>query len=236
MTVGGVLNDSLDLYQRFFWRFLATAAAVYVVLDLVGALVANIDSGRTAAVVFWSLVSAALGIVGFFWLSGALVEAVQDVRDGKIDTTIGELYQRTQPRLPALIAAGVLAAIGILIGFVLLIVPGLFLLTRWSLIAPVVVLEKRSAGEAFSRSWELVKGHSWTVFWVILITAVGSGIVSGIISGILGAILPDFLGTWLGALAAHVVTAPFVAIAWTMLYFSLAQPASAAGPAEPLAP
>ena len=233
VTVGGVLNDSFDLYQRFFWRFVATAGVVYVGLDLLGALLASIDSDNDLALVFWALVSAALGIVGFFWLSGALVEAVQDVRDGRIDTTIGELYQRVRPRLPALIASGVLAAIGILIGLILLIIPGLYLLTRWALIAPVVVLEKRSAGEAFSRSWELVKGHAWSVFAVIIVTGLGAAIVSGIIQGILRALLPDFLGDWLGALAAHVITAPFVAIAWTVMYFKLAQPVAAEPALEP---
>ena len=226
MTVGGVLNDSFDLYQRFFWRFVATAAVVYVVLDFLSALLATI-SDNGVAVAFWALVSAALGIIGFFWLAGALVEAVHDVRDGRVDTTIGELYERVRPRLPALIAAGVLAGLGILVGLILFIIPGLYLLTRWALIAPVVVLEKRSAGEAFTRSWELVKGHAWTVFGVIIVTGIGSAIVSGIIQGILRAILPDFLGDWLGAFAAHVVTAPFVAIAWTMMYFQLAQPVAA---------
>jgi hypothetical protein len=236
VTVGRILNDSLDLYQRFFWRFVATAAVVYVVLDLLGALVAGIDSDNDLVLVFWALVSAALGIIGFFWLSGALVEAVQDLRDGRADTTIGDLYRRTRPRLPALIASGVLAALGVLVGLVLLIVPGLFLLTRWALIAPVVVLEKRSAGEAFSRSWELVKGHSWSVFGVIVVTGLGAAIISGIIQALLAAVLPDFLGAWLGALAAHVVTAPFVAIAWTLMYFALARPADAVAEPEPTVP
>jgi hypothetical protein len=232
MSVGGVLNDSFDLYQRFFWRFVATAAVVYVVLDFLSALLQTI-SDNGLAVAFWALVSAALGIIGFFWLAGALVEAVHDVRDGRIDTTIGELFERVRPRLPALIAAGVLAGLGILVGLILFIIPGLYLLTRWALIAPVVVLEKRSAGEAFTRSWELVKGHAWTVFGVIIVTGLGSAIVSGIIQGILRAILPDFLGDWLGALAAHVVTAPFVAIAWTIMYFQLAQPVAAEPAPEP---
>jgi MFS family permease len=227
VTVGGVLNDTFDLYQRFFWRFVAIAAVVYVVLDFLSALLSTVDTDNWLVVVFWALVSVALGIIGFFWLAGALVEAVQDVRDGRIDNTIGELFERVRPQLPALIVAGVLAGLGILGGLILFIIPGLFLLTRWALIAPVIVLEKRRAGEAFSRSWDLVKGHSWSVFAVIIITGIGSSIVSGIIQGVLRAILPDFLGDWLGALAAHVVTAPFVAIAWTVMYFKLAQPAVA---------
>ena len=101
--------------------------------------------------------------------------AVQDVRDGKIDSTIGELYSRVGPRLPALISAGVLAAIAIGIGFIL-IVPGLFLLTRWCLIVPAIVLEKKSAGDSFGRSNELVKGASWPVLGVIVITGLIAGI------------------------------------------------------------
>src|SRR5438034_11747819 len=148
MTVGAVLSQSLDLYQRFFWRFVATAAAVFVVLDLVSAIGATVDS--TGGQIFWALVGIVLSIVGTFWVQGALTEAVRDVRDGRIDTTIGELYQRTRPRLPALIAAGIVAAVGVALGLVLLIIPGLYLLTRWALIPAVIVIEKLGAGDAFN--------------------------------------------------------------------------------------
>ncbi len=105
------------------------------------------------------------------------MEAVRDVRDGKQDLTIGEMFQRVQPRLPALIVAGILAGLGIALGLVLLIVPGLFLLTIWSLIVPTIVLEGKSAGESFGRSRELVKGNGWSVFGVIVIT-IGAVIVA----------------------------------------------------------
>ena len=97
-----------------------------------------------------------IGIVGYFWVQGALVELVRDVRDGRADRTIGETYAAVRPRLPALIVAGILAALGIGIGFILLDRPGLFLLTIWSMIVPVIVIEGRSAGESFSRSREVV--------------------------------------------------------------------------------
>lgn len=222
MTVGGILNQSLDLYQRFFWRFVATAAVVFAVLDLVGAIGATVDS--TGGQIFWALVGLVLSIVGTFWVQGALTEAVRDVRDGRIDTTIGELYERTRPRLPALIVAGILAALGIGLGLILLIVPGLYLLTRWVLITPVIVVEKRSAGESFGRSSELTAGHRWTVLGVIAVTLVILLVGSAIVSGILSAILPEFLGAWLGSLAVHVLLTPFLALAWTTMYFELAGP------------
>lgn len=224
MTIGGVLNDSFDLYQRFFWRFVATAAVVYVVLDLIGALVASIDRGNALAVLFWIAVAVVVGVIGIFWLTGALVEAVRDVRDGRIDTTIGELYRRTQPRVPALIAAGLLAglAIGLLAITIVGIPIALFLLTRWSLIPAVIILEGRSAGESFGRSWELVRGASWRVLAIVLVIGVATKLLSGIVQAVIAAILPDFLGAWLGGLAGDSLVAPLLALAITLVYYARA--------------
>jgi hypothetical protein len=121
MTVGDVLGEALDLYKRFFVRFVGTAAVVFVVLDLVSALADRAASSSSiGAGLLWVLIALVLSAVGSFWLQGALVEAVADVRDGRIDTTIGELYERTRPRLPSLIAAGIVAGIGIVFGLILL--------------------------------------------------------------------------------------------------------------------
>jgi hypothetical protein len=219
VTVGGVLEQTFGLYQKFFWRFAATTAVVMVFLDLLSAFGATTDSAGSAAI--WAVVSIVVSLVGTFWVQGALTFAVEDVRDGRIDTTIGDLYKRTRPFLGALIVAGVLAAIGIGIGIVLLIAPGLYLLSRWAVIVPAIVLEKRSAGEAFTRSSELTEGHRWAVLGVAVVTILASAIIGGIISGILGALLPEFLGVWLGSLVAHCITTPFIALAWTVMYFQL---------------
>jgi hypothetical protein len=222
VDIGAVLSEALALYQRFFTRFFLVALATFLVLGLVGIVESAVD-GWFASLV-WGLLGLVVTVVGTFWLQGTLVEAVRDVRDGRVDTTIGELYSRTRPRLPALIAAGVLAGIGIAIGFVLLIVPGLFLLTRWSMIVPVIVLEGRSAGDSFSRSAEVIKGNGWPVFGLIVVTLLGAGVVNGIIQALLS-FLPGFLDTWLGSAVANSVVVPFVALSWTLAYFRLTAPA-----------
>src|ERR1041384_3030969 len=139
MSVGGVLRQAFGLYTRFFWRFVATTAIVVVVLDLLTALGREADSGGGAALV--AILGVVVGLIGTFLVQGALTLAVDDVRDGRIDTSIGELYSRTRPHLAGLIVAGVLAAVGIGLGLVLLIVPGLYLLTRWALVVPTIMLE-----------------------------------------------------------------------------------------------
>jgi hypothetical protein len=221
VTIGGVLDESWTLYTRFFARFFLVAAAVFLVPNLVTALVAVSLDDEGIGLALAALVNAVIGIVGYFWVQGALVEAAADVHDGKQDLDFGELFARVRPSLPALIIAGLLAGLGIAVGLILLIVPGLYLLTRWALIIPVIVLEKRRAGEAFGRSHELVKGHGWTVFGILVIVFLLAAIVGGIISGILGAILNDFLGFWLGNTIANAIVTPFVAIALTVVYLQL---------------
>jgi hypothetical protein len=225
VDIGSVLGEAWSLYKRFLWQFFATALVVFAVLDLLTALASLAADDGVLAGIFWSLVAAVIGVVGYFWVQGALVELVQDVRDGRADRTIGETYAAVRPRLPALIAAGVLAAIAIGIGFLLLIVPGLFLLTIWSMLVPVIVLERRAAGEAFTRSREVVRGNAWSVFGLIVATFLLVLIASAVIR-LVFAPLPDFLDAWLGSLVAHSLTIPFAAAALTTAYFRLTAPAA----------
>lgn len=231
MTIGSVLDEAWTLYTRHFLRFFLIALAVFIVLNLLSALVgASLDEEGLGLVLF-AIVNAVIGIVGYFWVQGALVEAAADVHDGKQDLDFGETFARVRPLLPALVVAGLLAGLGIGVGLLLLIVPGLYLLTRWALIVPVIVLEKRRAGESFGRSHELVKGNGWTVFGIVVIVFLLGAIVSAIISGLLQAALTDFLGYWIGNSIANAIVTPFFAVALTVAYLQLARGRPAAQPA-----
>lgn len=235
MQIGEVLGETWDLYKRFFLRFFLTALVVFVVLDLLAGLAAAAGNDGFLAGLFWGLVAAATGIIGYFWVQIALVETVHDVRDGRADRSITETYGAVRPRLPAAIGAGVLAGIAIVVGFVFLIVPGLFLLTIWSMVIPVIVLERRSVGESFGRSWDVVRGNAWIVFGLIVVTFVLIFVAEAVIR-LAFAPLPDFLGGWLGSLVADCLATPFAAAALTTAYFHLTAGASAEpSPATPAA-
>ena len=228
MDIGGVLGEAWTLQKRFLKEFFLTALVVFAVLDLLSALVAEAANNGVTAGVLWGLIAIVIGVVGYFWVQAALVELVRDVRDGRADRTIAETYRAVQPRLGTVVAAGILAAIGIGIGFVLLIIPGLFLLTIWSMLVPVIVIENRHAGESFTRSREVVRGNGWSVFGLLIITFLLVLIASAVIR-IIFSPLPTFLDAWLGSLVAHSLTVPFAAAALTTAYFRLtaAEPAVA---------
>ncbi len=237
MQIGQVLGEAWSLYKRFLGRFFLTAVLVFAVLDLLSAFVDRAAGNGWAAGVFWSFVGAVIAVVGYFWVQAALVETVNDVRDGRADRTIGETYSAVRHRLVAATIAGVLGAIGIGIGLVLLVVPGLYLLTIWSMLIPVVVIERRSAGESFTRSREIVRGNGWSVFGLVIVTFLTAGVISAVIRALFLP-LPGFLDVWLGSVVAHSLTVPFAAAALTTAYFHLAtekpaEPASAAPLAAP---
>ena len=211
----GVLRAAWDLYKAH-WRHLAPIALiVYIVLGVVTALLAAILDDWAAG-----LIGAIIGVVGTFWLQGALVKAVADVRDGRADMSIRDTFAAAWPHVPAVAIAGILAGLGIALGLFLLIVPGLVLMTWWVVIIPAIVLENKRAGESFGRSRELVRGYGWNVFGVIVLTIVLL-IVVGIVLALILSPLDDWLEDLLSTIISGTVIAPYVAVAWTLLYFRL---------------
>jgi hypothetical protein len=218
MQPGEILRETWALYKVHWRHFLPLALLVFVVLSLIS-LVLSLLLGW-----FGAVLASVIGLVGVFWLQGALAEAVADVRDGRADLSISETLQRVRPRVASLLGAGVLAGLGVALGLLLLIVPGLVLLTWWSAIVPVIVLERVAAMESFGRSRELVRGYGWNVFGVIILTVLVlllAVILLAIVFAIVLGWLPDGLRGYVQSLTANTLTAPFLALAWTLMYFRL---------------
>jgi hypothetical protein len=221
MSIGDVWGEAWRYYTSHFWRFVGMAASVFVVLNLFTAIASEFRDAHWTIWVIWSLGSIVIWTVGSFWVQGAIVEAVNDIRQGE-RSTAGENFERVRPQLGSLIIAGLVAGFGIAIGLLLLIVPGLYLLTRWSMLVPAIQLEKLSVGEAFSRSADLVRGQGFQVFGVLLVTFVAVAITDIFLTAIFAVFLPKFLESWLGGLIANSIVVPFVAVVLTVIYYRLA--------------
>ncbi len=227
--VGDILNAAFDLYKQHWQHLIGVALVFYLVASSI-TLVLTIFLGKYGA-----LVGAIILLIGIFWLTGALVEAVADIRDGRSDLGVSETFSKVWPRVWPLLGASILAGLGIAAGLVFLIVPGLILLTWWALIPPAIVLENRGVFESFGRSRALVRGHGWNVFGVLIITYLLSAVISGVIRAIFTP-LPDYVGTYIGDVIGGSIVAPFSALAITLMYFRLSgNETPATPPAEPFA-
>jgi hypothetical protein len=218
MSPGQILGEAWALYRAHWRHLLPIAFVVYILLSLLVLLL--------AAVLGWLGVISGVfvSLAGVFWLQGALAVAVADIRDGRADLSIRDTLSRVQPRLNTLAVVGLLAAIGITVGLLLLIVPGLVLATWWALVVPAIVFEGRSVFEAFGRSRELVRGNGWNVFGLIVLTflvLLGAGIVVGLLLALALSPLPEWLEQYVSDVVTNTLFAPFVALAFTLAYFRL---------------
>jgi hypothetical protein len=212
IDIGSVISRTFRIYADQASVLLPASAAVFVVVGVISALLVVISP-------ILAFVAFVVILVGTTLFTGMVVELVADVQDGRRDATVGQLLNAAAPFIGQLILVGIVAGVAIAIGFVLIIVPGLILLTIWSVFAPVIVLEHPGGLRALGRSRELVKGNGWQVFGVIVVLVLGVSIVSGVIEAI-----GDSGGTVAGIVVRVIVeifTAPISALAASVLYFEL---------------
>lgn len=212
IDVGGVIRRVFSIYVDQAPVLMPAAAVVFVFTGILSSVLILANPGLTPIALLISLVATTL-------FTGMVVELVADVQDGRRDASAGALLRAVTPVFGQLVLVGFVAALGILLGFIALIVPGLVLVTVWSVAAPVVVLERPPGLRALGRSRELVRGSGWQVFGVIfvlwiLVVLVGDGIV----------LAAEAAGTGAGVAARVIIgvlTAPLASLAVAVLYFEL---------------
>ena len=214
------------MYKTFAKHLLAIAFVIYLIAAVITALLAL--AGGTIGILLGSLVS----IVAAFVLQATLVKAVQDVRDGHADLSIGQTVNEALPFIASVAGASILAGIAITIGLLLLIVPGLFLITIWAVIVPVIIIERSGAMASFGRSRALVRGHGWHVFGTLVLVYIIMLVVNIVLSLIFRA-LPHVLGEGLSSVISGTLISPFLALVVTLVYYRLVGSEVAAGGAGP---
>ncbi|HXW47197.1 MAG TPA: hypothetical protein VEL03_20560 [Streptosporangiaceae bacterium] len=213
--LSGVITESWQLYKAHARHLISVAFAVYLPIAVLTLLVG------LAGGFFGRLLVDLVSFVGFLLLEAALVKAIQDVRGGATNLSVGQTFSAALPSLGAVAVASVLAAIGIWIGLILIIIPGIYLATIWCLIVPAIVVENAPAMSSFGRSNQLVKGRFWNVLGTLVLVVLIVFVVE-IILGLIFVALPFALAQGLAVLVAGSLVAPFGAAVITNMYFRLA--------------
>ena len=224
--LSGVLDEAWRMYKTFAKHLLAIAFVIYLIAAIITALLAL--AGGTIGILLGSLVS----IIAAFVLQATLVKAVQDIRDGHADLSIGQTVSEAMPFIGAVAVASILAGIAITIGLILLIVPGLFLITIWAVIVPVIIIERSGALASFGRSRQLVRGRGWHVFGTLVLVYIIMLVVN-IVLGVIFSALPHVWGDGLSSVISGTLISPFLALVVTLVYYRLVgsgAPADGAGP------
>ena len=202
------------MYRRFFAHFILISFAVYLAVSVVTALL-SWGAGTIGA-----FVGVIFSLFGMFLLQAALVKAVQDVRDGRVDLDLQGTISAALPYVGKVAVAAILASIAIGIGFVLIIVPGLVLLTFWSLIVPWIVIGGVGALDSFGHSWRTVRGYAWNVFGTFVLVFLIL-IAAEIVLSVALLALPTGWRSFISNVVSGTLVAPFTATVVTLIYYRL---------------
>ena len=166
LSVGSVLGRSISVLGKQPHVFLGLS----FLAGLPGALLETMVPGSEVA-------AQGIGLILGFLLSGAIAcAAFHNLQGSPISIT--RAVGRGMSRFVPLLGASVIAGLGIVLGMLLLIVPGLMLMCVWAVIIPACVVERLGAVDSLTRSAVLTKGYRMPIFGLMLLVMVFNFAVS----------------------------------------------------------
>jgi hypothetical protein len=225
--VGALFRESLRVFLGHARLFILLSAAVVIPVELVvegiglEMLTSSYDESPPL------VESAVPTVIGFLVMTPIItaicIHALHSIAAGA-QPSPGQVFVAGFEAFTPLFGAVVLAALGIAIGFLALIVPGVYLAVRWYFVPQAVVIEGARGPAALRRSGQIVQGFWWRTFALVLLANLAVAIPGFVLLAPFTAIAASSdQAVWalVGTILATSVTTPFVALFSTLLYYDL---------------
>ena len=179
----------LGLHARpFFKAHLHISVPVILLTGMVNYFFASQTFGGIDTQVTGGFIGspAYLGSAGLTAILGGLMAAVvtlvtlvylRQQQEGKVPSP-AEIHGEMWRYLVPIILLAILVSLAIGVGFMLLIIPGIYLLGKLALAFPALVFEKQSFLDAMQRSFEVTQGHWWGSFGSLVLASLVGGVIS----------------------------------------------------------
>ena len=233
LTIGELLDRTFFYYRRHFVLFVGIAALPSAFLLAVQlAMVFVKPTGGSFVTPVLSLLMAFVYLVTTTLAHGATVVAVSQILLER-ETNVAEAFNSIRPRIGELIIISINVGVRVLLGTMLLIVPGILLALRYSLAIPVAVLEEAGISESLSRSTALTKGHRgrillvyFLLFVLIIIGTMLWPFLTMLVAGLFSsAVRVGQSPVWMqvvlqfGSFVSESLLSPIMTIALTLVYY-----------------
>lgn len=236
MGVGEILDAAIKLYRSQWKRLMAIVAIVLVPVTFLQVFVTrNLGSSFSTPSTVPEDVDATLiagGVVALIqtfvvqpFLIAAVAKASADIYLGH-PVLVGPTFRFAVARIHSILWITILTVLGVLLGFVLLIIPGVIVFVRFVFGSTVFVIEGKKGSEALGRSWRLAKGYFWKLLGTFVLASIMAAVVQGILAipgeAAFAAIGPAGWPLYaIGLSLAAMITTPFTTLITVLLYFDL---------------
>lgn len=161
MSEGEILRSSINLYRA---QPLDLIAPIFV-SSLVSELLRKLVGGPSFSLTWMAamIASEALSAIA----EGSVIRYASEELEGRVPALKDAIYSALSKLVP-LAVAGIIILLLVLIGGILLVVPGILIGIILSLTAPLIVIEQVGAIDAMKRSRNLTEGR-WTRIFALML-------------------------------------------------------------------
>lgn len=121
-----------------------------------------------------------LGQLSIYLVTLCYISVYLEKKDGK--PTLAEVWGYFKYYFLRILGSGFLITLLFIVGFLLCVLPGIYIITVMYLVFPIIVMENTSFGYAFNKSFTLIKDNWWMVFGIQFVIALIVGILSSFAS------------------------------------------------------
>ncbi|WP_129647603.1 hypothetical protein [Peristeroidobacter agariperforans] len=239
--IGGVLDTAFQLYKSSLavvWpiALLVTVLSLAPLFYLVFTGIPLFDPTAAAAPdpsLFTKIIVAVLiSVIPSTWGMSAVFLKQEAIGSGS-DLATGSAFQVALQRLPAMIVAVILYMVAIMIGYVLLIVPGLILTLSLMMYMSLVLFERKGPVDALVGSHKLVWGNWWRTAAILTLTGILMMVIYLALAFVFGLLSPFIAMAFGNALlvgmgvqllsqaATNVLVMPFTCAVFISIYWDL---------------
>ena len=235
LSTGELLDQTFALYRSHFGLFLGIAAVpylIYLLLQLAGFGLGVGIKGGSATPFTAILMGLLIGISALCLTAASQATTIVAVSNVYLDrpATVKDSYSRVMHHIVGVVFLSITVGLGIGLGFLLLIVPGVIFAAMWAIAVPVKVLENKAIGDSMSRSSDLTRGDRWRFVAIFALFGVISIVVSVALNWVISlatGVSPDASSASVGvhALAAfgefvtNSLIGPLLTIALSLAYY-----------------
>lgn len=182
-----LFKGSFEIY-KVAWKNSLILALLVALVSLVSTYFINgtlvpqtqIDAERIASPVFWLGVLVAVALT--LPLTLALNKVIFGTGEGTTET-IGEAVTYGFKNFFSYLFIGLMAGLVVVVGLILLLIPGIYLIILFSLISAVYIVEGQRGIAVLKRSSALVKGYFWAVFGRIIVLSLATSFLVALFFG-----------------------------------------------------